>query len=63
MQLSIFDLENRYEQLIKLKDPLEELNRMIDWNLFADFLKETTTKPRKSATGRKPIDREMLLTQ
>lgn len=60
MQLSFFDLENRYEQLSKLNDPLEELNRMIDWNLFADLLSETTTKPRKSAAGRKPFDRVML---
>lgn len=60
MQLSFFDLENRYEQLSRLKDPLEELNRMIDWNLFADLLKETTKKPRKSAAGRKPFDRVML---
>ena len=60
MQLSFFDLENRYEQLSKLKDPLEELNHMIDWNLFADLLRETITKPRKSAAGRKPFDRVML---
>ena len=60
MQFSFFDLENRYEQLSKLRDPLEELNRMIDWNLFADLLRETTTKPRKSAAGRKPFDRVML---
>ena len=60
MQLSFFDLENRYEQLSKLKDPLEELNRMIDWNLFADLLRETTTKSRKSAAGRKPFNRVML---
>lgn len=60
MQLSFFDLENRYDQLSKLKDPLEELSRMIDWNLFSDLLKEATIKPRKSAAGRKPFDRVML---
>ncbi|MDP1557781.1 MAG: hypothetical protein Q8K59_13065 [Nitrosomonas sp.] len=60
MQLSFFDLGNRYDQLSKLKDPLVELNRVIDWNLFADFLRETTTKARKSAAGRKPFDRAML---
>lgn len=60
MQLSFFDLDNRYAQLSKLNDPLEELNRIIDWNLFADLLAETTTKPRKSAAGRKPFDRVML---
>ena len=60
MQLGFFDLDNRYAQLSKLNDPLEELNRIIDWNLFADLLAETTTKPRKSGAGRKPFDRVML---
>ena len=60
MQLGFFDLDNRYAQLSKLNDPLEELNRVIDWNLFADLLAETTTKPRKSEAGRKPFDRVML---
>ncbi|AKH38494.1 MULTISPECIES: IS5 family transposase [Nitrosomonas] len=60
MQLGFFDLDNRYAQLSKLNDPLEELNRIIDWNLFADLLAETTTKPRKSEAGRKPFDRVML---
>lgn len=55
MQLGFSDLDNRYAQLSKLNDPLEELNRIIDWNLFADLLAETTTKPRKSAAGRKPF--------
>ena len=60
MQLGFFDLDNRYAQLSKLNDPLVELNRTIDWNLFADLLAETTTKPRKSEAGRKPFDRVML---
>lgn len=60
MQLSLYDLEDRYNQLSKLKDPLEELNRMIDWNIFYELLKETTTKPRKSAAGCKPFDQVML---
>ncbi len=51
----LFDLHDRYDQLSKRRDPLEELNRMIDWNLFADLLAETTEKPRKSAAGRKPL--------
>jgi len=60
MQASLFDLENRYDQLNKLKDPLVELNYVIDWSLFADLLAETTKKPRKSPAGRKPFDRVML---
>ena len=60
MQSGFFDLDNRYDQLSKLKDPLVELNQIIDWRLFADLLAETTTKPRKNAAGRKPFDRVML---
>jgi transposase, IS5 family len=60
MQPGFFDLDNRYDQLSKLKDPLVELNRVIDWNVFADLLSETTAKTRKSAAGRKPFDRVML---
>jgi len=60
MQPGFFDLDNRYDQLSKLKDPLVELNRVVDWNLFADLLAETTAKPRKSAAGRKPFDRVLL---
>lgn len=60
MQLGFFDLDNRYDQLSKLKDPLVELNRIIDWRLFAALLVEITTKPRKNAAGRKPFDRVML---
>lgn len=59
-QLGLFDLHDRYDQLSKRKDPLEELNRMIDWTLFAGLLAETTAKPRKSAAGRKPFDRVLL---
>ena len=51
MQASLFDLENRYDQLSKLKDPLVELNHVIDWSLFAALLAETTKKPRKSPAG------------
>ena len=32
MQSSFFDLDNRYEQLNKLRDPLVELNRVMTGN-------------------------------
>lgn len=60
MQSSFFDLDNRYEQLNKLRDPLLELNRVIDWELFRAPLSKLMEKPRKSAAGRKPIDRVLL---
>lgn len=60
MQSSFFDLDNRYAQLNKLSDPLIELNRVIDWELFRALLSKLSEKPRKSAAGRKPIDRVLL---
>lgn len=60
MQSSFFDLDNRYAQLSKLRDPLVELNRVIDWELFRAPLSKIAQKPRKSAAGRKPIDRVLL---
>jgi IS5 family transposase len=60
MQSSFFDLDNRYAQLNKLRDPLIELNRVIDWELFRAPLSVLSDKPRKSAAGRKQIDRVLL---
>lgn len=60
MQSSFFDLDNRYAQLNKLRDPLIELNWVIDWELFRAPLSVLTSKPRKSAAGRKQIDRVLL---
>lgn len=60
MQSSFFDLDNRYAQLNKLRDPLIELNRVIDWELFRAPLLKLSEKPRKSAAERKQIDRVLL---
>lgn len=60
MQSGFFDLDNRYAQLNKLNDPLIELNRVIDWELFRAPLSVLSSRPRKSAAGRKPIDRVLL---
>jgi IS5 family transposase len=67
MQLSFFDLENRYIHLSKSGDPLERLDRAIDWELFRPTLEQVDNKARKSAAGRKPTDRvrmfKMLILQ
>ena len=60
MHSSFFDLDNRYVQLSKLRDPLIELNRVIDWELFRSTLSTIVEKPRKSAAGGKRIDRVLL---
>lgn len=60
MQSRFFDPGNRYAQLSKLRDPPVELNRVIDWELFRSTPSKIADKPRKSAAGRKRIDRVLL---
>ena len=53
-------LENRYASLSESGDPLERLNAVIDWELFRPLLARIDEKPRKSAAGRKPLDRVLM---
>jgi len=38
-QIGFFDEENRYEKLTELGDPLEELNDVMDWEIFRGELR------------------------
>jgi transposase, IS5 family len=60
MQTSFYDLDNRYAQLSKLRDPLERLSAVIDWELFRPIIERMDAKPRKSLAGRKPTDRVLM---
>lgn len=60
MQTSFYDLENRYASLSEAGDPLERLNAVVDWDLFRPVLARIDEKPRKSAAGRKPLDRVLM---
>ena len=53
MQSSFFDLDNRYAQLSKLRDPLIELNRVIDCELFRSTLSTIAEKPAQERGGTK----------
>lgn len=55
-QPSFFDEADRLAKLTRLKDPLVELKRHIDFELFRPQLAEVFTKERKSAAGRKAYD-------
>ena len=55
-QPSFFDEADRLAKLTKLNDPLVELQRYIDFELFRPQLSEVFTKERKSAAGRKAYD-------
>ncbi len=55
-QPGFFDLDNRYESISKLGDPLEVLDRAIPWETFRPVLSKALRKFRKSNAGRKPYD-------
>ena len=55
-QPSFFDEADRLAKLTKLNDPLVELQRYIDFELFRPQLSEVFAKERKSAAGRKAYD-------
>lgn len=61
MQSGFFDLENRYQQLDKLGDPLPKLSALVDWEGFRPLLQKCRKKPRKSTAGRKPYDAVLML--
>lgn len=55
-QPGFFDLDNRYESISQLGDPLETLDRSIPWETFRPVLKKALRKFKKSNAGRKPYD-------
>ena len=61
MQLSFLDAtEPRLIELSRHGDPLERLNKVIDWQMFMPTLKQIDTKARKSNAGRTLTDRVLL---
>jgi IS5 family transposase len=55
-----FDQDFRLTKLSKLGDPLEKLNKGIDFEIFRDILEEKLTKQAKGAGGRRPYDYVMM---
>ena len=55
-QPGFFDLDNRYESISKLGDPLEVLGRAIPWEAFRPVLSKALHKFKKSNAGCKPYD-------
>jgi IS5 family transposase len=61
MQLSFLDTaETRLLELSRHGDPLERLNRVIDWQMFAPILAQTDKLHRKSNAGRPRTDSILL---
>lgn len=59
-QPSFFDESDRLTKLTKLSDPLVDLNRYIDFEIFRQRLEAAVNMPKKSAAGRKPYDSVMM---
>jgi len=60
-QPGFFDLHERYEALSLGGDPLVRLETVIDWKLFSPLINRAFARERKSAAGRKPYARLMML--
>jgi IS5 family transposase len=59
-QKGFFDENNRLEELSKLGDPLEKLNRHISWDGLQDILTKAFKKVAKGPGGRPPFDYVMM---
>ena len=55
-QRGFFDEQDRLEKLSKQGDPLEELDAMMDWEIFRPLLKRCFKKEPKGPGGRPPFD-------
>jgi len=59
-QKGFFDENDRLEELSKIGDPLEKLNKYIKWEGFRDILTKAFTKEAKGPGGRPPFDYVMM---
>jgi transposase, IS5 family len=51
-QIGLFDVENRFWELSAMGDPLEKLDKAINWKYFKPLLNNAFRKDRKSNAGR-----------
>ena len=56
----LFDDQFRLEKISKLKDPLEKLNRYINWEDFRSIIDQAFRETEPSLGGRPPFDRVMM---
>ena len=59
-QKGFFDENDRLEELSKMGDPLEKLNRFIQWENFRGILNKACKKAHKGPGGRPPYDYIMM---
>ena len=56
----VYDENDRLKELSELGDPLEKLNKYIQWENFRGILKRTLEKEAKGPGGRPPYDYVMM---
>lgn len=67
MQLGFFDIKDKYQKLSQLGDPLEEINRLIDFSMFEEIYQiafpksKGPTKKNPKNAGRKPIKPAIII--
>ena len=59
-QRTFFGEDVRLEQISELGDPLEKLNKHIDWGIFEKALEEIFSKEEKESGGRPPYEHILL---
>jgi IS5 family transposase len=59
-QIGLFDVENKLADLSAIGDPLEKLNKAINWKYFKPVLNKAFRKERKSNAGRPPFEYLMM---
>ena len=60
IQFGFLDLHKRFSKLTEAGDALERLDAVVDWEMFWAELERIDRKERKSAAGRKPLDRVLM---
>ena len=55
-QRGLFDEDERLQKISALGDPLEKLDKVINWNIFRPTLTTALRKEAKGPGGRPPYD-------
>jgi len=60
MQISLYDGEKRLEKITKLGDSLEQLNTIVDWEIFKPTLDRAIPREVSEKGGRPPMDNLLM---
>lgn len=60
MQYSFFDKDTRMEKITKLGDPLEQLNKIVNWRIFTPVLDMAIPRVKSDKGGRPPLSNLLM---